>query len=503
MYLANITKTVTVRAQVPWFNDDIKNAKQQRRKHEHKWRMSGLESDRRVFTLMRNRTTKLMENARRVYYADFISDNNTDQRRLFKAANMLLGRSGNAVYPPHSDSFTLANDFGRFFIKKITDIRTKLDSYDSAASLRDDDEPCVAGPLFTTFEPVTPDYVRKLIVNSPNKSCASDPVPTTIVKDCVDVLLPVVTTMINLSLKDGFFPDKWKEALVKPILKKPNADLEFKNFRPVSNLSFLSKLTEKAVSHQMVHHMTTHDLMPVFQSAYREGHSTETALIKIRNDILMNMNNQEVTLLVLLALSAAFDTIDHTLLIRRLQSRFGFTGTAIAWLRSYLSNRFQYVVIDDTCSNRFDLSFGVPQGSCLGPLLFSIYTSQLFDIVSHHLPQVHCYADDTQLYLAFKPDNNATQLAAVRSMEACVEDLRRRMNKDKLMLNDDKTEFVLIGTKQQLAKVCIDTLSVGISEVSNSSLVRNLGSWFDCNFTMATHVKKIAKQHFLSSLQYC
>ena len=128
----------------------------------------------------------------------------------------------------------------------------------------------------------------------------------------------------------------------------------------------------------MVHHMTTHDLMPVFQSAYREGHSTETALIKIRNDILMNMNNQEVTLLVLLVLldlSAAFDTIDHTLLLRRLQSRFGFTGTALAWLRSYLSNRFQYVVIDDTCSNRFDLSFGVPQGSCLGPLLFSIYTT--------------------------------------------------------------------------------------------------------------------------------
>ena len=115
---------------------------------------------------------------------------------------------------------------------------------------------------------------------------------------------------------------------------------------------------------------------------------------------------------MLVALSAAFDTIDHTLLLRLLQSRFGFTGTALAWL------------------------IGVPQGSCLGPLLFSIYTSQLFDIVSHHLPQVHCYADDTQLYLAFKPDNNATQRAAVRPMEACVEDLRRWMVKDKLMLND-------------------------------------------------------------------
>ena len=132
----------------------------------------------------------------------------------------------------------------------------------------------------------------------------------------------------------------------------------------------------------------------------------------------------------------------------------------------------------------------------LGPLLFSIYTSQLFDIVSKHLPNVHCYADDTQLYLSFKPDNEASQLAALVAMEACIEDIRRWMIHDKLMLNDDKTEFLLIGTRRQLEKIQIDNLSIGDSAVPASNLARNLVSWFDNNMTMVTHITKTCKSAF-------
>ena len=132
--------------------------------------------------------------------------------------------------------------------------------------------------------------------------------PTPLVVECLDVLLPVVSRMINLSLQTGSFPDAWKHADVRPRLKKPNSEVTFTNLRPISNLPFASKVTERAVFLQMDDHLSAHNLHPLAQSSYREHHSTETALLRVKNDILLNMNQQRVTLLVLLDLSAAFDT---------------------------------------------------------------------------------------------------------------------------------------------------------------------------------------------------
>ncbi len=169
---------------------------------------------------------------------------------------------------------------------------------------------------------------------------------------------------------------------MRPKLKKPNLDLVKKNYRPVSNLAFLSKITEKVVAKQTSQHMSSCQLHPKLQSAYRQNHSTETALLRVHNDIMINMNKQHVTLVVFLDLSAAFDTVDHGVLIRRLEQTFGVCGDALAWFRSYLAKRSQRLIIRDTKSVSSDLKFGVPQGSCLGPLLFSIYTSKLSSLSS-------------------------------------------------------------------------------------------------------------------------
>ena len=223
--------------------------------------------------------------------------------------------------------------------------------------------------------------------------------PTSLVIDCIDALLPIITKMINLSLETGLFADDWKCALVLPLLKKPGLDLLYKNYRPVSNLQYVSKLTEKVVFDQINTHMMTHSLYPEFQSAYRKNHSTETALVRVTNDILMKMNTQEVTLLVMLDLSAAFDTVNHNILLTRLNEELGICGLALEWFKSYLDKRGQRVSIDGSLSERFSLECGVPQGSCLGPLLFLIYASKLFRVVEDQLPHAHCYADDTQIYL--------------------------------------------------------------------------------------------------------
>ena len=224
----------------------------------------------------------------------------------------------------------------------------------------------------------------------------------------------------------------------------------------------MSKLVEHAVFDQVYAHLSEHDLYPLRQSAYRRGHSTETALLKIYNDILMAMNRQEVVLLVLLDLSAAFDTVDDSVLLSRLSTSFGIRGTALEWFTSFLSGRSQRVSISGKCSESLQLNQGVPQGSCLRPLLFTLYASKLFEVVKRHLPSVHAYADDTQLYLAFKPGCASSTYDAMAAMERYINEIRAWMLSDKLKINDSKTEFLIIGTRQQLSKVHVDSLGEGM-----------------------------------------
>ena len=154
---------------------------------------------------------------------------------------------------------------------------------------------------------------------------------------------------------------------------------------PKTNLQYVSKLTEKVVFNQVYDHMVSNAIFPALQSSYRQFHSTETALIKVMNDILLKMNSQHVTMLILLDLSAAFDTVDHRILLGRLSDEVGILGTALNWFTSYLSDRSQRVSVHGVPSRPFDLNCGVPQGSCLGTLLFIIYASKQFKIVEHYV----------------------------------------------------------------------------------------------------------------------
>ena len=260
----------------------------------------------------------------------------------------------------------------------------------------------------------------------------------------------------------------------------------------MSNLQYVSKLTERAVFDQTYAYLTSHGLYPPFQSAHRKCYSTETTLSKVKNDILMKLDSQPATLLV-----AAFDTVDHRMLLNRLSRSFGVRGSALEWFTSYLLNRSQRVSFDQNLSEKFNLQCGVPQGSCLGPLLFTIYASKLFEVIKNYLPQPHAYADDTQLYLSCNADSACSQNDAVEAIEQCIQAIRSWMIKDKLRLNDNKTEFMIIGTRKQLAEVNIDGLSFGESIIAPVTSVWNLGSWFDQNLGMIPHINKIKLRLFI------
>ena len=153
-------------------------------------------------------------------------------------------------------------------------------------------------------------------------------------------------------------------------------------------------------------------------------------------------------------------------------------------------------MVQGNLSRSLNLDFGVPQGSCLGPLLFTIYASKLFDVIKVHLPTVHCYADDTQLYVSFSPNISTGQFEAVTAIQHCVDDIRNWMTNDKLLLNDDKTEFLMIGTKKQLAKVNIDHILIGDCAVRPKGVVKNLGTWLDSTLSMNSHVNNTCSNAF-------
>ena len=161
--------------------------------------------------------------------------------------------------------------------------------------------------------------------------------------------------MPRTGLSPTRFPESWKEAVVIPLLKKPGLESLLKNLRPVSNLAYISKLTGRSVFNQIYDHLVRFGLYPLLQSAYRRYHSTETALVKLANDILLNMNSQRVTLLVLLDLSAAFDTVDHAILLKRLTTDFGIGRKALEWFSSYLSELSRRVLFEGTKSDSYDL----------------------------------------------------------------------------------------------------------------------------------------------------
>ena len=259
------------------------------------------------------------------------------------------------------------------------------------------------------------------------------------------------------------------------MLKMTGLDVNMlQNYRPVSNLTFVSKVIEKIAAEQLREHLSEYSLYSKFQSAYRQFHSSETAILKIHNDIMISIDNHFDVILVLLDLSSAFDTIDHAILLNRLQTKFGVSGSALNWFSSYLQGRTQRICIDNEFSEPRDIPYGVPKGSVLGPILFTLYCAPLEDIMQKYSLQFMMYADDTQLYITCR---NAEMSKS--AIEACIDEIREWMVSNKLVLNDSKTDVIHLYSKFSKHKQ-LSCLRVGDDEIVSSHSVKNLGVYFDC-----------------------
>ena len=244
---------------------------------------------------------------------------------------------------------------------------------------------------------------------------------------------------------------EFKKAIISLLLKTHNLDPDtLANYRQISHLSFLSKVLEKVVAGQLNEHLAINNIHDKFQSAYRPCFSTETALIRITDDILFVLENKCFTALIMIDMSAAFDTIDHYILLYRLSHYFGINNTVLSWFRSYLNNGSHCVDVNNNISRSFQPFSGVPQGSVLAPILFTLYIKPLTKITSKFGFSYHFYADDVQFYAAFDADKTLD----ANVLKKCLKAVEQWLCCNKLKLNNRKLNvFCLVVLANNLVQL--------------------------------------------------
>ena len=427
----------------------------------------------------------LHQHKENLYRNACIASNAWNSRKMWKSVSSVLKRD---KYASAASSSLTADRLSLFFKNKIDGVRAATANADPPTYSSS------SGKRFTGFREYSMEEIWRVLIQSPMKTSMLDPLPTDVLLESIDIILPFISTMCNASLREGILPTSQKAAIITPILKKANLDVDdVKSFRPISNLTFISKVIERIVAEQIKTFLAESDLMPPLQSAYRPGHSTETATLKVLSDILDAADSQKATLLGLLDMSAAFDTVDFEILLHRLEVSYRLSGTVLKWIASFVTDRTQAVAFDGNTSSPVKLICGVPQGSVLGPLLFVMYAAEVMRIAQSHGVCIHAYADDLQIYVSCKA---VDQQAAASQIVSCVDEIDRWMSSNRLKLNADKTEFIWLGTRQQLLKIIQKQLGVGGASIASVSKVRDLGVIIDDELTMAAHVSHVVSGCF-------
>ena len=392
-----------------------------------------------------------------------------------------------------ADTVGQCSKFADYFYSKIDELRNNISARMSSSLFQSPPaDPVHSGSILDSLSTVSSEEVFRIIHFMPCKSSSIDFIPTALLKACPSVFSELIAKLANLSFKEGCFPTSFKTAVITPLLKKPNLDPNnLANFRPVSNLINISKILERLFLSRLQPHILASNNYNPFQSAYRKNHSTESALLCTLDSVYHSADNGESTLLISLDLSSAFDTIDHSILLNRLKTTFGLSGTAINWLSSYLSGRAQFVKLGKSSSASLPCKFGVPQGSVLGPLLFTIYVSPIASLLSSLGVNQHQYADDTQLHISISKHSVSSNLL---TLESALSTLSCWFSYNWLALNPSKSDAILLGTQQRNRTLSeLHSVNVAGSAIKLTNNVKLLGVTLDNSLTLNKHVNLVSQ----------
>ncbi len=465
----------------------VQNMKRQCRKAERMWRKTKLEIHYSIYKDSLHAFNLELDTARQTFFSNLINSNLNNTRTLFATVERLTNPPSQIPSEMLSDS--KCNEFASFFSEKISNIRKEIGTSSCNTGVTQIRQQSQKEVTMSVFKTIDSKILEEIVQHLKSSTCYLDTFPTSFFKSVLNCLEADLLEVVNTSLLSGTFPNSLK-TVVKPLLKKSNLDnTMLSNYRPISNLPFIGKIIEKVVFNQLNNYLNSNGFLDNFQSGFRVHHSTETALIKIINDIRFNSDSGKISVLVLLDLSAAFDTVDHNILLERLENWVGLSGMALKWFRSYLEGRGYYVSIGEHKSKWTSMTCGVPQGSILAPLLFSLYMLPLSQIMRKNQIAYHSYADDTQIYLALSPND----YSPIDSLCQCIDEINSWMCQNFLQLNKEKTEVIAFGNKDEVLKVNAYLDSRG---QTTKNQVRNLGVILETDLSFSSHVKAVTKSAY-------
>ena len=482
-----ITKRLSSASQPPWMDDEYRQERVLRRSLERTWKASASSGDKIPYVTQRKKCAELATRKRSSFYANMISKCGSDQRALYKIVSTVMDkRKSSGILPQFESPKILANKFNNFYANKVLHIRNNI----RQSNLTNDHRQNFSGVTMKSLIPTTVDELRKIIKDMGIKTSSLDTLPGSIFKDIIEDLLPYLCDLVNKSLITGSV-EGIKDSVIIPLLKKSGIDPEMlKNYRPVTNEIYISKLSEKVTSIRLFEHMSVNNLHSKYQHGYKVYHSTETLLLKVVNDILIGFDSNTATILLLIDLSAAFDTVDINKLLHILEIDIGITDSALLWFKSFLIGRTQRVKIENSLSDTLQVLFGVPQGSVLGPVLFNIYASSLSLVIKNCCFDTSGYADDNNAYDSFALSFQFHVIT--QRLPGLLDQINEWMNLNFLKMNPDKTEIITF-VPQNLKDVhtingCIFPNGTCIRF---ASVVKNLGFILDKHLTMDSHVNSV------------
>ena len=386
------TREVKIVESAPWFDSEYRELRKQQRKAEKKYKRTDEPCDKETFKDLRKETTTLALRKKQQNYTSQINEAKNKPKALFKVVNSLMDSKQESVLPTANSDTELANKFQLFFKDKISKIRESFPS-----NIESSNPSSLPDVLFNSFEPATEDEIHAIVI-SYGVSCSSeDPIHVKLMSDNIDTLIPYWLEIVNLSLTTGSM-DCLKSAVISPLLKELDdlVDVEiFKNYCPVSNLMFLSKLIERCVASRLDKHMKDNNLDSKHQFGYKKGHSTEMLLVNVVDSLLTAFDNKYATVLLLLDLSAAFDTVDQNKLLCILRYEIGVNGTVYRWFESFVKGRGQRVKTNHSYLDSEPLDFGLVLSWAHHYLIFMF---DHFIRMFTRLFEVEGFADDHQLF---------------------------------------------------------------------------------------------------------